>query len=332
VGSRYWILTAFHSAEIAEPSLCAEQYLPVFAIVAVHARFLTYTRTLTNLLEETSEEQKVLLVYPRASLYAAFTPMQQAEYNKTRAVLSECEAMLARLQIGYDVVDENEILSASAQKKELKITSPAGKGAYSVVIMPRINIVFSKTMHMVQQALAKEISFLWIGSLPVGTVEEGLVPTMRKNAEELQKKHPEHMKFFETPSAAEPYLREACRSNIRCFSSEKILENVSVAQRAGKHKYYIFLNDSGVAERHVNVQLDSKEKLYMADCDMQEIYNSPARRKMKTPLISARPSAPPGMYYHGHGEKCSYRQGQHVRNRFRSRTEIPYSLPEQMDV
>jgi hypothetical protein len=236
---------------------------------------IRYSKTFADLTSLLSPVKKVLMVYPRAALYAAYSFTNQTEYNRISSIINECSDLCEKLAIDYDVVEEEELLNISLKKNKIFLSDKDSPGEYDVLLMPRVIMISRKTIPVIKQIISHEVPILWVNGLPASTCEEGISVNLRKQIETWRKKNSSVMKFFETVPAAENDLQQHCSSPVKVLSSGKPVDEMTIVPYHGKYQGFVIMNRSSLATKNVNISIDSKEKLYLADCDKQEVYRFP---------------------------------------------------------
>jgi hypothetical protein len=233
-----------------------------------------YAQTISKLLDGVAQVKHALMIYPRATLYNAYNLSGRGEYCRTLSAMEECGTLCTKLQIGYDVVDENELLGGKTGKNTLLLSANGGKKSYTAVILPRISILSRRTIDLLEQLAKKDINVFWMGNLPTMTLEQGALPAVRQQLEQSIKKLPA-MKYFETIATAEQDLQHACPVPIRIRSASRPVDDICVLQTEGNHTCFLLYNRSEETDRHVDIFLETNKKLFLGDIDNEELYKFP---------------------------------------------------------
>lgn len=239
------------------------------------SRLVDYAKTFSGLMESVNEETNALILFPRTALYASYTPAALTDYQKTLSAFRNAGTLCARLNIGFDTMDESELPLGKLGKTDISYTGESGKSSYKVIIVPRASAISEKALALLKQAASKNIPVFWIDSLPSATEKDGIAPTVRKQLEDIQKKHAATFKVFENAADMETALQSIFAPKFRTFSQDKKDEELYSAVFKGKHSAYILQNLSDSKPKRVDVMLNSTDKIYLADCDKQEIYKFP---------------------------------------------------------
>ncbi len=275
-GGRNWVIDGLNIAPTPKVHPFVASGPTVFSpLWSCLDRLLDYTRMFCALAQESTLNRQALLLYPRASLLAAYTPLDTSEYEKIRAVVNDCCNLLSKLGIGYDVADEEAFWSAENTAKGLAVKSFADKTNYSMIVLPRVSLLSRKTLDVVKKASALGTPVLWMSVLPVGILEDGVNPAVRKQLEDFRKKQPTTFKVFELTSAAENDLRAVSQSTFKSVGGERPVEEIETAHFRGKHDIFVVLNASETAAKSMDVQIQAPNKIYLAEIDKQEVYKFP---------------------------------------------------------
>ncbi len=275
-GGRSWVFDGIHMCPTPKvhPFLGSgpSVFSPCFPFLD---RLLENTRMFCRMAEASVLSRQALMLYPRAALYAAYTPLDTAEYNKIRSVMNDSCNLLSKLGIGYDAVDEEALWNAECSKKGVTLKGADAKISYSMIVMPRATMLSRRTLEILKRAALQGTQVLWMTALPLGILEEGVTPVIRKQLEDFRKRNPATMKIFEFTSAAENDLRAAGQSSFRSIGGERPVEEVEAAHFQGTNDLFVLLNSSETTAKAIDVDVAAPGKIYLADSDKQELYKFP---------------------------------------------------------
>lgn len=129
----------------------------------------TYTARLGYLLRQGKRDSKAALLYPEATVWAAYTPsvLERArdyseETLKVENTFRDLSWELLERQIDYDYVDEKLIQEGTIQNGCLCYNDRE----YRSVIFPAVKVLCKKTMKKLEQLIDSGIGVIFVGEMP----------------------------------------------------------------------------------------------------------------------------------------------------------------------
>ncbi len=239
-------------------------------------RLLSYSQTLNAITGKSFSERKILIVYPEASILSSYSVVDKENYNKVIDTLRECEKLCDKICVDYDVVREEDLAKADFLDGKLKLDKNPGSEQYSAILAPRLTTIDTDTLKHFKKALSKNVHVFWIGTYPTETVQDGLSLSIRKQAEALKKKYQKYSNLFDTPTAAEKTLSKIFTSDTKAISiAGNDINDTMVAHYTGKQDVCFLLNKSKTTAKNISVTINTKDKIFLADCDKQELHKFP---------------------------------------------------------
>lgn len=264
--------------------------------------------------------REVALLSPALSVISEYMPSEPDAVSRGLTQLQKTIDTVARMNMGYDMVTEELLLSCTQRANgEFGTNDRIRKGNYQALIIPFAPCVSRSMLVFLEKLVSKGTIVVFVDEPIQGTCEDGVSAAVTARVQKLITKN-ENV-FVSSVSELEQAL-SAVRKEVSVLKESGIHADVASSVSCGEgFKIYTFHNLSDSTEQSVTIELPSEKHFAAIDCasgEIHEIENVETKEsvtKLKfcfSPLQTIMIASSPTKIAPVHNEKCD----DHVLNSF----------------
>jgi len=212
------------------------------------------------------------MLNPLSSIMADYSLLAPEQAQKAVAVVHGSIRELERLNVDFDIVDPDLLLSCSVfTNGEFAPANKIRKGNYRAVIVPYARLIPTGVLAFLEKVAQKNGMVIFAEDAPQGTLEDGSTVTFASRLKKLLQSKKNNvrvvaLKDFETFSAALSSKIAVSILGRKCpdiFSAHSAVEGAEMA--------YLH-NASQSQEYFASVEIPEQKNLYVVDCAKGELF------------------------------------------------------------
>ncbi|MFP4013379.1 MAG: hypothetical protein ACLFVQ_04785 [Chitinispirillaceae bacterium] len=224
-----------------------------------------YSSRAQEMLKELHSVREVAVLSPSSSIISQYVPSEPEAVSRGLTQLQKTIDTVARLDIGYDMVTEELLLSCTQRANgEFGTADRIRKGNYQALIIPFAPCVSRSLLVFIEKLVAKGTIVIFIDEPIQGTCEDGVSAAVTARVQKLINKT-ENV-FVSSVSELEQALL-GVKKEVSVLKESGIHADVVSSAACGEgYKIYTFHNLSDSTEQSVTIELPFEKHFAAIDC------------------------------------------------------------------
>lgn len=240
---------------------------------AHHAQALTeYAARVKKLIAPLQLSRQVAILMPTESLVADYLPSNDDPVRKGMLALHKTMDELARLNLDFDIVSEDQLLSCSLfSNGEFNSPSKVRKGNYQAVIIPYSRLVSKNLFVYLERMASKKSTIVFIEEAPQGTVDDGMTPSFTARVNRILRSRSGRV-FVSPAKDLESMLAHVTSAVSVTVQGKKCPDIVAGCGSAAAQTVYVLQNKSDAQDYFAAVEVPEERHFYWIDCASGETH------------------------------------------------------------
>ncbi|MFP4164635.1 MAG: hypothetical protein ACLFVE_11685 [Chitinispirillaceae bacterium] len=231
-----------------------------------------YSSRTQQLINELHSVREVAVLSPAAFIMAQYLPGESDAVSMGQTQLQKTLETLARLDLGYDMVTEELLLSCTLrQNGEFGTSDRIRKGSYQALVVPFAPFVSRSMLVFLEKMISKGTTVVFIDEPIQGTYEDGASNAVTARVQKLVSGKKENV-HISSASELEQAL-SVVNKEVSVLKESGIPADVAASIAYGEgYKLYLFQNISDSTEQAVSIELPYDNYFAVIDCANGEVH------------------------------------------------------------
>ena len=234
---------------------------------ADHAQALTeYAARVRKLVAPLQLSRQVAILMPSESIMADYLPSNDDPVRKGMLALHKTMDELAHLNLDFDIVSEDQLLSCSLfSNGEFNSPSKARKGNYQALIIPYSRLVSKNLFVYLERMASRKSTIVFIDEAPQGTVDDGITPSFTSRVNRILRARSGRV-FVSPAKDLESMLAHVKSAVSVTVQGKKCPDIVAGCGSTAAQTVYFLQNRSDTQDYFATIEVPEEKYFYAIDC------------------------------------------------------------------